>query len=373
MARAVESSLVKAGMDVRTSTSVTAIEAGPASGSGAGSGAREVRVRLSDGTEVTADLVLLSVGVRPESSLARAAGIDLNERGAVRVDEHLRTSAPGVYAVGDAIEVTDAVTGAPAVVPLAGPANRQGRAAANHLFGRPGGRAPVLGTAIVRVFDTVAATTGRTEKALQAAGIPYHAVHLHPGHHAGYYPGAQPLHLKLLFAPDGRVLGAQATGGEGVDKRIDVIATAIRAGMSVEDLADLELAYAPPFGSAKDPVNMAGFLASNVLAGDLVLWHETDLDVVVGDPGTVLLDVRSPAEFATGHLPGAVNIPHTQLRERIGEIPPGAPVRVYCASGFRSYLAYRVLVQNGWDDVASLSGGLATTRQARPGLDLPTA
>ncbi|MDQ1286946.1 MAG: hypothetical protein QG622_511 [Actinomycetota bacterium] len=373
MARAVESSLVKAGMDVRTSTSVTAIEAGPASGSGAGSGAREVRVRLSDGTEVTADLVLLSVGVRPESSLARAAGIDLNERGAVRVDEHLRTSAPGVYAVGDAIEVTDAVTGAPAVVPLAGPANRQGRAAANHLFGRPGGRAPVLGTAIVRVFDTVAATTGRSEKALKAAGIPCRAVHLHPGHHAGYYPGAKPLHLKLLFAPDGRVLGAQATGGEGVDKRIDVIATAIRAGMGVEDLADLELAYAPPFGSAKDPVNMAGFLASNVLAGDLVLWHETDLDVVVGDPGTVLLDVRSPAEFATGHLPGAVNIPHTQLRERIGEIPPGAPVRVYCASGFRSYLAYRVLVQNGWDDVASLSGGLATTRQARPGLDLPTA
>jgi NADPH-dependent 2,4-dienoyl-CoA reductase/sulfur reductase-like enzyme len=182
MARSVEQALVRAGVEVRTSTSVTAVRADATSG---------VCVRLSDGTELPADLVLLSVGVRPESSLARAAGLELNERGAVRVDGHLRTSAPGVYAVGDAIEVVDAVTGAPAVVPLAGPANRQGRAAANHLFGRAGGRAPVLGTAIVRVFDTVAATTGRSSKALTAAGIAHHAVHLHPGHHAGYYPGAR--------------------------------------------------------------------------------------------------------------------------------------------------------------------------------------
>jgi NADPH-dependent 2,4-dienoyl-CoA reductase/sulfur reductase-like enzyme/rhodanese-related sulfurtransferase len=369
MARAVELALTRAGVEVRTSTSVTAITARDG-----GDDAGAVGVRLSDGSELPADLVLMSVGVRPESSLARAAGIELSGRGAVLVDDYLRTSAPGVYAVGDAIEVVDAVTGAPAVVPLAGPANRQGRAAANHLFGRSSetraGRAPVLGTAIVRVFDTVAATTGRSSKALTAAGIAHHAVHLHPGHHAGYYPGARPLHLKLVFAPDGRVLGAQATGSEGVDKRIDVIATAIRAGMTVEDLADLELAYAPPFGSAKDPVNMAGFAASNVLAGDLALWDATDLDHL-GD-ATVLLDVRSPREYRSGHLPGALNIPHTDLRRRLAEVPDGVPVRVYCASGFRSYLALRILRQHGHDDAASLSGGLATLHLARPDLTLET-
>jgi NADPH-dependent 2,4-dienoyl-CoA reductase/sulfur reductase-like enzyme/rhodanese-related sulfurtransferase len=368
MARAVELALTGAGVEVRTSTSVTAItptDATDATADGA------VRVTLSDGTELPADLVLLSVGVRPESSLARAAGLELNERGAVRVDEHLLTSAPGVYAVGDAIEVVDAVTGAPAVVPLAGPANRQGRAAANHLFGRPGGRTPVLGTAIVRVFDTVAATTGRPEKALRAAGIAHHAIHLHPGHHAGYFPGARSMHLKLVFAPDGRILGAQATGSEGVDKRIDVIATAIRAGLTVADLAELELAYAPPFGSAKDPVNMAGFAASNLLAGDFTVWHGADLDDDgrTAD-GATLLDVRSPREYASGHLPGALNIAHTELRERLAEVPAGVAVRVYCASGFRSYLALRILRQHGWDDVASLSGGLTTLRLERPGLTL---
>lgn len=363
MAVAVERALTSAGVTVRTSTSVTAVE--PAD---AADGA--VRVHLSDGSALPADLVLLSVGVRPESTLARLAGLDLGERGTVRVDDHLLTSDPAIYAVGDAVEVVDAVTGAPAVVPLAGPANRQGRAAANHLFGRSGGRAPVLGTAIVRVFDTVAAATGRSEKALRAAGVAHHVVHLHPGHHAGYYPGARPLHLKVVFAPDGRVLGAQATGSEGVDKRIDVIATAIRAGMTVEDLADLELAYAPPFGSAKDPVNMAGFAASNVLAGDLATWRGRDLDALPA--GAVLLDARSAKEFAAGHLPGALNIPHTQLRDRLAEVPAGVPVRVYCASGFRSYLALRVLRQSGWDDVASLSGGLATFRLERPDVALPT-
>ncbi|HET9657242.1 MAG TPA: FAD-dependent oxidoreductase [Kineosporiaceae bacterium] len=395
MARAVELELRGHGVEVRLGTSLTAIH--PAAPQPGGlpvptpsaatdslhPAAGHVVVELADGSTLPADLVLLAVGVRPETSLARAAGLTLNARGAVVVDDNLLTSDPHVYAVGDAIEVTDAVTGAPAVVPLAGPANRQGRAAADHLFGhrlpgQPAARTPVLGTAIVRVFDLVAATTGRPQKALAAAGIPHHVVHLHPGHHAGYYPGATPLHLKLVFAPDGRILGAQATGREGVDKRIDVIATAIRAGMTVADLAELELAYAPPFGSAKDPVNLAGMAASNVVAGDLALWYATDLPSRAdhdgdGDgDGPVLLDVRTAREFATGHLPGALNIPHTQLRERIGEVPAGRPVLVYCASGFRSYLALRILHQTGWNDVRSLSGGITTLLLTRPGLELQT-
>ena len=361
MARSIELELLRAGVEVRLGTSVTALRQ-------AGSGTVTVTASLSDGSQVPADLVLLATGVRPETSLAAAAGLALGARGALLVDEHLRTSVPSIYGVGDAIEVADTVTGGPALVPLAGPASRQGRAAADHLFGHGGRRSPVLGTAIVRVFGTVAATTGPSEKALRAAGIPHHAVHLHPNNHAGYYPGARPLHLKLLFAPDGRVLGAQATGGDGVDKRIDVIATAIQAGLTVDDLADLELAYSPPFGSAKDPVNLAGMAASNLLTGDLTLWRAGDL--LHPDPQAVLLDVRSAAEFRPGHLPGAHNIPHTELRQRLGEIPRDHPVLVYCASGFRSYLALRLLRQSGWPDVRSLSGGLSTLQLELPGLAL---
>jgi NADPH-dependent 2,4-dienoyl-CoA reductase/sulfur reductase-like enzyme/rhodanese-related sulfurtransferase len=358
MARSIELALLDAGVDVRLGTSLTVLrEAG-----------RGVAADLSDGSRIAADLVLLATGVRPETSLAADAGLALNARGALLVDEHLRTSVPSIYGVGDAIEVVDAVCGAPLSVPLAGPASRQGRAAADHLFGLDGKRSPVLGTAIVRVFGTVAATTGRSEKALRAAGIAHHAVHLHPSQHAGYYPGARPLHLKLLFAPDGRVLGAQATGGDGVDKRIDVIATAIRAGMTVAELADLELAYAPPFGAAKDPVNLAGMVASNLLTGDLAVWRAGDLDHPAD--GAVLVDVRSAAEFGRGHLPGALNIPHTELRQRLAEIPGSRPVLLYCASGFRSYLALRVLRQSGWPDVRSLSGGLSTLRLEMPGLIL---
>lgn len=359
MARALELELRSHQIDVRLATSATAIRPAPGGG---------LFVDLSDGRTSPADLVLLAVGVRPQTALAAEAGLALGQRGALLVDEHLRTSVPSIYGVGDAIQVVDAVTGAAVLVPLAGPANRQGRAAANHLFGRTGRATPVLATAIVRVFDTVAATTGHSEKALRAAGIAHHVVHVHPGDHAGYYPGARPIHLKLIFAPDGRVLGAQATGSVGVDKRIDVIATAIRAGMSVYDLADLELAYAPPFGSAKDPVNMAGFVAENVLAEDLNLWRGRDL--AGRDPESVLLDVRSPAEFASGHLPGALNIPHTQLRARLGEIPASAPVWVYCASGFRSYLALRVLLQKGRPNVRSLSGGLQTLQLELAELEL---
>jgi NADPH-dependent 2,4-dienoyl-CoA reductase/sulfur reductase-like enzyme/rhodanese-related sulfurtransferase len=373
MARSVQAELERHGVGVRLSVSLTAIHAGGAGaggGTGGGNGASAVVAELSDGTRLPADVVLLAVGVRPESALAQGAGLETTPRGGVIVDDHLRTSDPAIYAVGDAIQVTDAVTGQPAMVPLAGPANRQGRAAADHLFGRPGRRSPVLGTAIVRVFDVVAATTGRSEKALRAAGIDHRTVHLHPQNHAGYFPGAVPLHLKVVFSPEGRVLGAQATGSDGVDKRIDVITTAIHAGLTVQDLADLELAYAPPFGSAKDPVNMAGFIASNLLAGDLDLWTAQDLPDLPED--TVLIDVRSPEEFATGHLPGALNIPHTQLRDRLDEIPEGRPIRLYCASGFRSYLAHRVLYQRGYNSVSTLSGGLETLTLCAPDLPLTT-
>jgi NADPH-dependent 2,4-dienoyl-CoA reductase/sulfur reductase-like enzyme/rhodanese-related sulfurtransferase len=421
MARSVQDALVRAGVTVRLGVGLAAIhpaggDLDPVTGSGSAAGQDQpgsgqgpagqdrspgVVVELGDGTRLPADVVLLAMGVRPESTLARQAGLELAPNGAVLVDEHLRTSDPAVYAVGDAIAVRDAVTGALASIPLAGPANRQGRAAADHLFGRGGRNSPVLGTAIVRVFDVTAASTGRPEKALRAAGVPFHAVHLHPNHHAGYYPGARSIHLKVLFAPDGRLLGAQATGGEGVDKRIDVLATALRAGLDVRDLADLELSYAPPFGSAKDPVNMAGFLAENLLAGDVDLWYPDELAEPAGENGTdvvegvdgiegvggptgrtgsagengapALVDVRSAAEYAAGHLPGAVNIPQPELRERLGELPAGVPLRVYCAAGFRSYLALRILRQSGFDDVRSLSGGIRTFALARPEVRLATA
>jgi NADPH-dependent 2,4-dienoyl-CoA reductase/sulfur reductase-like enzyme/rhodanese-related sulfurtransferase len=333
-----------------------------------------VEVELADGRVLPTDVVLLSVGVRPDTGLARQAGLELGVGGAVRVDATMRTSDAYIWAVGDAVEVTDAVTGTPSVVPLAGPANRQGRIAADAVLGRTVTAPPAVGTAIVRIFGLTAAVTGASEAALRRAGLRYHVVHLHPGDHAGYYPGAEQIHLKLAFAADGRLLGGQAVGRAGVDKRIDVLATALRAGMTVDDLADLDLAYAPPFGSAKDPVNMAGFLAQNVLHGDTRLWYADDLPGLA-DGRALLLDVRSPQEYQDGHLPGAVNVPHTRLRERREEIRVLAgetPIRVYCATGVRSYLAHRVLAQAGLDS-ATLSGGLTTLRAARPDLPLTTA
>ena len=333
-----------------------------------------VEVELADGQVLPADVVLLSVGVRPDTTLAREAGLALGTGGAVRVDTTMRTSDPHIWAVGDAVEVTDAVTGAPSVVPLAGPANRQGRVAADAVLGRQVAAPPAVGTAIVRVFGLTAAVTGASAATLRRAHLPHRVVHLHPGDHAGYYPGAEQIHLKVAFADDGRLLGAQAVGGSGVDKRIDVLATALRAGMTVHDVADLELAYAPPFGSAKDPVNMAGFLAQNVLCGDTRLWYAEDLPAVAGG-GALLLDVRSAREFEAGHLPGAVNVPHTELRERLDDVrarAAGAAVRLYCATGFRSYLAHRVLIQAGLDS-ATLSGGLTTLRATLPDLRLSGA
>jgi len=352
---------------VRTHVSVAAQSVAPAE--------RGVTVTLADGTELPADIVVLATGVRPDTRLAASAGLDLGPSGAVLVDGAQRTSDPHIWAVGDASAVRNAITDALGPVPLAGPANRQGRRAADSILGRlTAGRAarPVLGTAVVRVFGLTAAVTGAGREALGRAGIRHHAVHLHPGHHAGYFPGAEQVHLTVTFADDGALLGAQAVGRAGVDKRIDVVATALAAGMVVDDLAELELSYAPPYGSAKDPVNMAGFMAQNVLDGHLTLWYADDLEKVLDS--ALVLDVRSRREFAAGHVPGALNVPHTRLRSRLDEVRAAAgdrPVRVLCESGFRSYLAHRVLDQAGLDS-ANLSGGMLTLRAAHPGLDLVT-
>lgn len=328
-----------------------------------------VRVELSDGTVLDVGLVVVSVGVRPAGDLARAAGLEVGPSGAIRVDADQRTSDPHIWAVGDAVEVTRAVTGAVGPVPLAGPANRQGRRAADSMLGRrTTPQQPVLATAIVRVFGLTAATTGPNQRTLRDAGIEHEVVRVHPNHHAGYFPGAEKIHLVASFARDGQLLGAQAVGRDGVDKRVDVLATALRAGMAADDLAELELAYAPPYGSAKDPVNMLGFVAQNVLDGTMPQWHADDLDDVLST--TLVLDVRSRKEFAAGHLPGAVNVPHTELRARVEEVrraAAGRPVSVHCASGVRSYIATRVLLAAGLE-ARNLSGGWLTLAATHPGL-----
>ncbi len=328
-----------------------------------------VVVTLSDGTELPADLVVVNVGVRPASALARDAGLDLGPTGAIRVDADQRTSDPHIWAVGDAVEITHAITGATGPVPLAGPANRQGRRAADSICGHPTIRqAAVLSTAIVRVFGLTAATTGANQATLRRAGIVHEVVHIHPGDHAGYYPGSEQVHLVASFAPDGTLLGAQAVGRAGADKRIDVLATAIRAGMTAADLAELELAYAPPYGSAKDPVNMLGFVAQNALDGTMPQWQAWDLEDAAEN--TLILDVRSRGEYAHGHLDGVLNIPHTELRERLAEVraaAAGRDISVHCASGVRSYLATRILLGEGLT-ARNLSGGWLTLQAVHQGL-----
>ncbi len=318
-----------------------------------------VEVELQNGTRLVTDLVLLAIGVRPESSLAQEAGLELGVRGSIKVDRHMRTSDPYIYAAGDAVEVIDTVTGQPTVVALAGPANRQGRIVADHIFGKDSAYRSTQGTSVVKVFDMTAGGTGATETTLRRLDIPHSKIYIHPNGHAEYYPGTHPMHLKMLFAPDdGRILGAQVVGFDGVDKRIDVLAVAIRAGMTILDLEHLELAYAPPYGSAKDPVNMAGFVAGNLLRGDVMQWYAEDYPDVLQN-GTVV-DVRPPAVYNTWHIPGAVNIPLTQIRRRTEELREAAgdePLYLYCRVGFTSYIAYRTLHQSGFERVYSLAGG----------------
>jgi NADPH-dependent 2,4-dienoyl-CoA reductase/sulfur reductase-like enzyme/rhodanese-related sulfurtransferase len=316
-------------------------------------------VRLKSGRALPAQLVVLGVGVRPENRLAIEAGLEVGPRGGIRVNDHLQTSDPSIYAVGDAIEVTDFVTGVPTQVPLAGPANRQGRLAANHIFGLPARYRGTQGTAIVRVFEKTAAMTGASEKTLRRTGRAFRKVYVHAGHHAGYYPGAEAMTLKLLFNPDtGRILGAQAVGGAGVDKRIDILSVAIQAGMTAFNLEEMELAYSPQYGSAKDPVNMAGFVAAGLLRGE---HPQADIESALGDDKhrRVLLDVRTPPEFAVGHIPGAVNIPVDDLRTRLEEVPRDREVGVYCQVGQRGYVATRILNQTGFRAV-NLGGGYQT-------------
>lgn len=312
---------------------------------------------LQSGETVRADLVLLSIGVRPDTGLARAAGLALNEKGAVLVDAHMRTSEADIYAVGDAVEIQNLVTGQPGYIPLAGPANKQGRIAADHICGLPSAFRGTQGSAVAKLFDMTAATTGLNEASAKAAGIDYDKVYAFTASHATYYPGATNLCTKLLFEKkDGRILGAQLVGFDGVDKRCDVLAAMLRAGQTIYDLTELELCYAPPFSSAKDPVNMAGFIAENVLTGKVRQYFWQDVADLKGRDDVLLLDVRTPAEYERGHIEGTVHIPLDVLRENLEKLDRSKPLYVNCQSGLRSYLACRTLTQKGFE-CYNLAGG----------------
>ena len=317
------------------------------------------KVKLSDGTEIETDMTILSIGVRPENELAKSAGLDLGERGGIIVNEFLQTSNKDIFAIGDAVEVVDYINGTKAMIPLAGPANRQGRIAANNMMGKNEKYQGTLGTSIAKVFDLTVAATGNNEKTLKRLGMSYEVVHIHPSSHAGYYPGAAPIALKLIFDKrTGKIYGAQAVGADGVDKRIDVIATAIKGGLTVEDLTNLELSYAPPYSSAKDPVNMAGYVASNIMEGELdqIQWHEVDQIVAEGG---LLIDVREPMEREFGFIEGSINIPLNDLRKKLEEIPNDQTIYVSCQVGLRGYLASRILKNNGYH-VKNVDGGWKT-------------
>lgn len=317
------------------------------------------RLILSSSKEIKTDLTILSIGVKPESQLALDADLEVGERGGIIVNQYLQTNDPDIYALGDAIEVIDYINGKPTMIPLAGPANRQGRIVANNIYGKKESYKGTLGTGIAKVFDLSVATTGNNEKNLKRLGIDYQVVHIHPSSHAGYYPGGHPIALKLLFdKSNGKILGAQAVGKKGVDKRMDVIATAIKGDLTVFDLTELELSYAPPFSSAKDPVNLAGYVASNIIEDGIetVQWNEIDEIIANGE---LLVDVREPQERENGYIKGSINIPLGDIRNRLAELPNSKPIYVSCQVGLRGYLATRILTNLGYKAI-NLDGGWKT-------------
>lgn len=321
----------------------------------------QLAVELKNNTILDANVVILAAGVRPSVQLAKDAGITLGERGGIKVDTHMRTNDPNIWAAGDGVETPHTVLPGMWLAPLAGPANREARVAAENIMGRKTEYRSTQGTSIVKVFDMVAGGTGATERQLKQLNIPFEAIHVHPSGHAGYYPGTAMMHLKLIFDPTtGQILGGQVAGYDGVDKRLDVLASAVRAKQTVYDLEEYELAYAPPFGSAKDPINMAAFVASNVLRGDFDLWKAEEYPENI--QGARIIDVRTAEEFDIWHIPGAENVPLAEIRSASENWDKKAPIRLYCAVGFRSYLAHRALVQRGFRDVQTLSGGTTTFR-----------
>ena len=368
MANILHQKLVDNGVDLRLKTGLTAVHERPIQP--AESDITDdydtpvfphyhLHLDLSDNSSLATDLVILAIGVKPETRLASECGLTLGKLGGIYVDASMRTSDPDIYAVGDAIETDDFVTGNPILIPLAGPANRQGRLAADNMLGGNKLYRATQGTAICKLFDMAIASTGLNEKSLLRQVIPFEKIYVHTASHASYYPRAHPITLKLLFCPDnGRILGAQAAGIDGVDKRIDVLAVAQRAGMTVYDLADLELTYAPPFGSARDVVNQAGMVAANVLLGDESICHSQELDHLTAEQ--VIIDVRNPSELtAVGAIVGAINIPLPVLRDRLNELPKDKELLVFCQVGLRGHFAYRMLVQHGFK-VRNLSGGYKT-------------
>ncbi len=318
----------------------------------------ELELTLNNGEKLTTDILIMAIGVRPETKLAKEAGLEIGALGGIYTNEYMQTSDPSIYAVGDAVEEKDFVTGEQTLVPLAGPANRQGRMAADNMLGRSETYQGTQGTAICKIFDLAVASTGKNEKQLKRAGIEYEKVYVHTASHASYYPGAEIVSFKMLFDPkSGKILGAQAVGKDGIDKRIDVMAVAQRAGMTVEQLQHLELTYAPPYGSAKDVINQAAFVANNLIKGDSTAIHFDEIDNLTEDQ--LLLDVRNPGELKNGHLPGAVNIPVDQLRQRMNELPKDKEIVIYCQVGLRGNVAYRQLVNNGYK-ARNLLGGYRT-------------
>lgn len=317
---------------------------------------------LNSGRKISSDLTILAIGVAPESTLAKEAGIELGLRGAIKVNQQLETNIPDIYAIGDVIEVSDFVSGTPTLIPLAWPANRQGRLVADVINGIDASYPATQGTSVAKIFELTAASTGDSEKTLQRLEIPYQTIHIHPNSHAGYYPGASPIALKLLFGPDGKILGAQGVGTAGVEKRIDVIATAMKFGAKADELAGIELAYAPPYSSAKDPVNMLGYTADNLLTKrvETISWQEVD-ELLQND--AYFLDIREDFELATGKLANSHFIPLSQLRQRMSELPKEQTIYVYCQVGLRGYNAARILMQNGFH-VKNIDGGYKTYKQA---------